>query len=172
MTIACYYTFLFLVVHCLSFLSVICLLITLCNTIHIVIVMYTGACHWIVIDIIQYCCQWIHSCLRLFCFIVLYVCVCCDRCGFDVSSIACDSSAIGGKLYGVSTVMIIVVTGANYGPMVHSTHLHAGSLQLTLWEEMQMLVKCCCYFYSACLLVCCDICHHILVQQAYGLRQA
>ena len=37
-------------------------------------------------------------------------------CRFDVSSIMHDSSAIGGKLYGVSRVMI-VVTSANYGPM-------------------------------------------------------
>ena len=38
-----------------------------------------------------------------------------------MSSIAHDSCAIGGKLYGVSIVMMIVVTSANYGPMVHGS---------------------------------------------------
>ena len=43
-------------------------------------------------------------------------------------------------------------------------HLLAEPLQLTLWGEMQTLMKHHCHSYAACLITCCDVHHHSLAQ--------
>ena len=56
----------------------------------------------------------------------------------------------------------------SHGSMVY--HLLTELLQLTLWEEMQRLVRYHCYFFAACLLTCYDAHYHYLHPLVFCLK--
>ena len=72
---------------------------------------------WIVFDVFQDSIQWVNLSVCIFCGLVVYVIVCCYWCRPDMLSVACDSPTSCCNLYGVWSVMVIVVSLPNHCPM-------------------------------------------------------